>query len=234
MKIVGLQKLTLLDFPGKVACTVFLGGCNLRCPYCHNSELLGSDTEPSMAEQELLDFLKNRRGLLDGVCITGGEPTLSSGLKELMKDIKAMGYRIKLDTNGSRPDVLKELVLEGLVDYVAMDIKNAPSRYARTCGLPRLNLLPFEESAAFLINGSVDFEFRTTVVKEFHDEASMEEMGHWLSQLSGEKGSCRLFLQFFVDRDTVAFSGLHPVDSAEMTRFAELLQGFGFEVSVRG
>ena len=234
MIISGLQKMTLLDFPGKVACTVFLHGCNYRCPFCHNAELLEGQIEPLMSREEFLSFLKKRQGLLDGVCISGGEPTLSSGLKELIGDIKAMGYAVKLDTNGSRPAVLKELVEAGLVDYVAMDIKNCPARYAETCGLPRVDLAAIEESARFLMGGKVDFEFRTTVVQEFHTPQDMVAMGQWLTELSGGKPVDKLFLQPFVDRDTVAFSGLHAPEKAQLQAFTELLKGFVLEINVRG
>lgn len=234
MNISGLQKMTLLDYPGKVACTVFLGGCNFRCPYCHNAELLDGQMEPLMSREEFLAFLKKRIGLLDGVCISGGEPTLSAGLKDLMQEIKAMGYAIKLDTNGSRPAVLKELVEAGLVDYVAMDIKNAPDRYGVTCGLPRMDLSAIEESIRFLLSGAVDFEFRTTVVRELHTPQDMVKMGRWLTELSGGAPIKKLFLQPFADRDTVAFSGLSAPDSRQMAEFTELLKSFILEVSVRG
>lgn len=234
MNIAGLQKMTLLDFPGRVACTVFLGGCNYRCPFCHNAELLGANTNPLMSEDEFLSFLKKRVGLLDGVCISGGEPTCCTGLKELMTAIKAMGYAIKLDTNGSRPAVLKKLVEAGLVDYVAMDIKNAPSRYAATCGVPKVDLAAIEESAAFLMSGAVESEFRTTVVLPFHDEVSIAEMGAWLHNIAGGKPVKKLFLQPFVDRDTVAYAGLQSPDSTQIAAFIKLLQPFVFEVSVRG
>jgi len=234
MTISGLQKMTLLDFPGKVACTVFLHGCNYRCPFCHNSELLEGRGEPVMNRDEFLSFLKKRVGLLDGVCISGGEPTLSAGLKDLMREIKALGFAVKLDTNGSRPAILKELVTEGLVDYVAMDIKNSPSRYAVTCGVSNMDLAAIEESAAFLMAGHVDSEFRTTVVSPLHDVSSIEEMGRWLHNIAGGKPVKKLFLQPFADRDTVAFSGLSTPDSAQMSVFAELLRGFVLEVSVRG
>ena len=234
MTISGLQKMTLLDFPGKVACTVFLRGCNYRCPFCHNAELLDGSAEELMTAEELLAFLKKRTGLLDGVCISGGEPTLSSGLPELLAAIKAMGYGVKLDTNGSRPGVLKQLVAEKLVDYVAMDIKNCPSRYPETCGIGKLDLAAVEESAAFLMSGAVESEFRTTVVSPFHDEASMEEMGRWLYRLNGNKPVKKLFLQPFVDRDTVAFSGLGAPESTQMAAFCELLNNFVLEITVRG
>ena len=234
MTISGLQKMTLLDFPGKVACTVFLQGCNYRCPFCHNSELLEGPGDPVMSREELLAFLKKRVGLLDGVCISGGEPTLTPGLKDLMQEIKAMGYAIKLDTNGSRPAVLKDLVASDLVDYVAMDIKNAPSRYPQTCGVSRLDLAAIEESIAFLVSGPVDSEFRTTVVSPLHDVSSMEEMGRWLHNTAGGKPIEKLFLQPFVDRDTVAFSGLSTPESTQIQAFAELLKPFVLQVSVRG
>lgn len=234
MNIAGLQKMTLLDFPGKVACTVFLSGCNYRCPFCHNAELLDGSAQPLMSREEFLSFLSKRRGLLDGVCISGGEPTLHAGLKELMQDIKAMGYAIKLDTNGSRPALLKELVNEGLVDYVAMDIKNCPARYAETCGLPKVDLGAIGESARFLLSGAVDSEFRTTVVRQLHTPQDMVAMGQWLTELSGGKPVKKLFLQPFVDRDTVAFSGLLAPDSEELAVFQELLKSFVLEINVRG
>lgn len=234
MQISGLQKMTLLDFPGKVACTVFLSGCNFRCPYCHNAELLDGRIEPLMSVEEFLSFLKKRVGLLDGVCVSGGEPTLHPGLKELLGQIKAMGYAVKLDTNGSRPAVLKELAEDGLVDYVAMDIKNAPDKYAPTCGLSAMDPAPIEESIRFLLAGKVDFEFRTTVVRELHTAQDIVKIGRWLTELSGGKPIQKLFLQPFVDRDTVVFSGLHAPDSHQMAEFTELLKDFVLEINVRG
>ena len=234
MNISGLQKMTLLDFPGKVACTVFLNGCNYRCPFCHNAELLDGNTEPLMSGEEFLSFLKKRQGLLDGVCISGGEPTLAAGLKELMARIKAMGFAVKLDTNGSRPAVLKELVEAGLVDYVAMDIKNCPARYAESCGLQKVDLAAIEESVRFLMRGKVDFEFRTTVVRELHTPQDLVALGQWLTELSGGKPVQKLFLQPFVDRDTVAFSGLHAPEKAQLQEFTELLKSFVLEINVRG
>ena len=234
MNISGLQKMTLLDFPGKVACTVFLAGCNYRCPFCHNAELLEGNTQPLMSREEFLSFLSKRKGLLDGVCISGGEPTLSAGLKDFIQEIKSMGFAVKLDTNGSRPSVLRELVEANLLDYVAMDIKNCPDRYAETAGLKQVDLKSIEESAAFLMGGNVDFEFRTTVVRELHTPQDMVAMGQWLTELSGGKPIKKLFLQPFVDRDTVAFSGLHAPDSGELACFQQLLRDFVLEINVRG
>lgn len=225
--------MTLLDFPGRVACTVFLGGCNFRCPFCHNSELLDGKCEPVMDEEALLLFLKKRQGILEGVCITGGEPTLHPDLPDLLRRIKELGYPVKLDTNGYRPDVLRKLAEEGLVDYVAMDIKNGPEDYGTTAGLSKIDLSRIEESIRFLARGAVDYEFRTTVVAELHNDASMAQMGKWLCDVAG--GPVRkLFLQKFVDRDTVMFAGLSAPEDAEMQRFVSILAPAAETVKIRG
>ena len=228
MDIQGLQKMTLLDYPGMVACTVFLGGCDLRCPFCHNSGLVLGPMPAELDDQELLAFLKKRQGLLDGVCVTGGEPLLRPDLPELLARIKELGYPVKLDTNGSHPERLRSLVQQGLVDYVAMDIKNSPERYGETVGVPALDLTPFQESVAFLLQGSVDYEFRTTVVREFHDSDSFQAIGPWLS------GARRYFLQCFVDRDTVLQEGLHPWDADSLRAFADLVRPYVHQVELRG
>ncbi len=234
MKIAGLQKMTLLDYPGKVACTVFLQGCNFRCPFCHNSDLLGAGDDALMTEDELITFLSKRIGLLDAVCVSGGEPTLSSGLTGLLGRIKALGYRIKLDTNGSRPEVVKRLVVDGLVDYVAMDVKNSIDCYGETTGLSRPDLETIEESIRFLNSGAVDHEYRTTVVRELHSEASLQDMGRWIAGLSPTGKVRRLFLQPFVDRDSVLYSGLNPPDGEEMAKYIECLRPFAEYIAVRG
>ena len=228
MEIQGLQKLTLLDYPGKVACTVFLGGCDLRCPYCHNGELVAAPAPAVMNDQELIAFLGKRKGLLDGVCITGGEPLLRPGIGALLEKIKSLGYLVKLDTNGTHPDALRGLVEKGLTDYVAMDIKNCPSRYPETAGVPTLDLAPIQDSVSFLLQGSVDYEFRTTVVREFHDEDSFAEIGPWLA------GARRYFLQSFVDRDTVLKPGLHPCSKEQLERFAQVVSPYVEQVELRG
>lgn len=234
MKIVGLQKMTLLDYPGKVACTIFLGGCNFRCPFCHNSELLDGTAAPVMEMEELLGFLEKRKGLLDGVCITGGEPTLQKDLPELLSAIKAMGFAVKLDTNGYRPEVLKAVVEQGLVDYVAMDVKNCPSRYAETAGVENLQISRIEESLVFLLSGQVDYELRTTVVKPLHDRKAMEEICGWLKKLSPQDMVLRIFIQPFVDRDTVIFAGLKAPEKAELLDFQGLLASCAEKVEIRG
>lgn len=231
--IAGLQKMTLLDFPGKVACTVFLGGCNYRCPFCHNTELFTGKVEEVMSTDAFLAFLEKRRGLLDGVCVSGGEPTLCPELEPLLKSIKALGFLVKLDTNGSRPNVLKQLVDAELVDYVAMDVKNCPRRYAETVGLEHMDLAAVEESLRFLIAGDTPYELRTTLVKQLHDAQAVQEMGQWLANLVPGKQPRQLFLQSFVDRDTVAFSGLCAPGENEVLSFADILTPFIEKVTIR-
>ena len=232
--IAGLQKMTLLDYPGKVACTVFLQGCNFRCPFCHNSDLLPGTGSAYMSEEELMTFLKKRVGLLDAVCISGGEPALCSGLESLLRQIKALGYLVKLDTNGSRPAALKSLVAKKLVDYVAIDVKNCPARYGRTVGVEGVNLAPMEESLQFLLSEAVDYELRTTVVEEFHDEQAVREMGQWLCSFVPGVKPKRLFLQSFQDRESVLLSGLHAPTEEELASFRQILAGFAEVVRIRG
>ena len=231
--IAGLQKMTLLDYPGKVACTVFLQGCNFVCPFCHNSGLLPRNGEEAMSLNAFLAFLDKRKGLLDAVCVSGGEPTLSPELEELLTGIKARGFLVKLDTNGSRPALLRRLVEAGLVDYVAMDIKNGPDDYPATCGLPHMELHPIEESIRYLLSGAVSYEFRTTVVEQLHCGRSIEEMGRWLSRLGEGRQPAALYLQSFVDRESVAFEGLSAADPDKMNRYAEILKPYLGNVVIR-
>lgn len=232
MVIAGLQKMTLLDYPGKVACTVFLQGCNFRCPFCHNRDLLDAAPE-TISTDELLEFLKKRQGLLDAVCISGGEPTLQPDLETLIREIKALGYAIKLDTNGSRPAVLKTLVSQGLLDYVAMDVKNSPAQYANTIGVDSFALNTVEESLSFLLNGTVDYELRTTVVDELHSEQSFAELGQWLHDLSQNKAK-RFFLQSYVDRDSVLCAGLHAPSAQKLAVLRDVLAPYVLEIHIRG
>ena len=228
MKIHGLQKMTLLDYPGCVACTVFFGGCDLRCPFCHNAELIDGAAPPVMQEEELLSFLKKRQGLLDGVAITGGEPLLQKDLPVLAARIRGLGYPIKLDTNGTHPKLLEQMLRDGLVQYVAMDIKNSPERYAETVGVPGFDLAPVRESAAILMAGQAEYEFRTTVVAEFHDDRSFEQIGEWIA------GARRYYLQKFTDRETVPFRGLHAPGNEQMRRWADIIRPFVPSVELRG
>ena len=228
MNIHGLQKMTLLDFPGAVACTVFLGGCDFRCPYCHNAELLDPNFPPLMDETELLAFLKKRQGLLDGVCITGGEPLLRQELPTLLGEIRALGYKIKLDTNGAHPAQLRRILDAGLADYVAMDIKNSPERYAETIGRAQFDVAPIRESVRLLMAGDTDYEFRTTVVAELHGEEDIRAIGRWIA------GARRCFLQPFTDRETVPLAGLSAPTQAQLDRFLAIAREFVPETQLRG
>lgn len=231
--ICGLQKMTLLDYPGKIACTVFLGGCNFRCPFCHNSELFMGKLEKLMEEEDFFQFLSKRKGLLDGVCVSGGEPTLYKELPAFLARIKELGFFVKLDTNGYRPEVLKELVEKKLVDYVAVDVKNSPAMYAQTVGLETLDLAKIRESLAFLISGDTAYELRTTLVAQLHTEASIQDMGAWLGGLVPGRKPQKLFLQTFVDRDTVLFDGLSAPETETTAKFAKILEPFVEEVTIR-
>ncbi len=229
MKIFGLQRLSLLDFPGKTACTVFTGGCNWRCPFCHNAALVVDlDTVETISEDEFFAFLKKRSGILDGVAITGGEPLMQPDIIDFIKKIRVLGYPIKLDTNGSYPEKLKELVNQGLVDYVAMDIKNSPESYEKTVGTNRLDLAAVRESAAFLMSDKVDYEFRTTVVREFHTHGDFEQIGKWIS------GAKRYFLQSFTDSGDIIGDGYSAHTKAALEEFKEILSPSVQYVEIRG
>ena len=208
MELRGLQKTTLLDFPGRVACTVFTGGCNFRGPFCHNASLLRQGPA-DITEEAFFSFLEKRRGILDGVCITGGEPLLHRDIAPFLAHIKEMGFLVKLDTNGSFPDRLSALIEGGLVDYVAMDIKNSPEKYPVTTGTESGFLSEVEKSVSILLNGSLPFEFRTTLVKGMHTEEDMRKIGEWI------KGAKRYFLQQFTDSGDVLCEGLSAFTKEE-------------------
>lgn len=200
MKLGGLQKMTLLDFPGKVACTVFTVGCNFRCPFCHNSSLVVSPEVPELPQDDFFAFLKKRQGLLDGVAITGGEPLLHPDMPEFLEKIRALGYAVKLDTNGAFPDRLQKILAAGLADYVAMDVKNSKEKYELTAGIA--GILPkVEQSASILREGKTPFEFRTTLVDELHEPADFAAIGKWIA------GTERYFIQGFVDSGDILAGG---------------------------
>lgn len=217
MRIDGLQTLTLLDYPGKVACTVFTSGCNMRCPFCHNASLVCGEVPPFMEKDEFFAFLKKRAGVLDGVCVTGGEPLLQEGLIPFLLEVKDLGFTTKLDTNGLLHDRLRAAVDAGAVDYVAMDIKNSKTHYAETAGVPGLDLAPIEKSVHFLMEGKVDYEFRTTVVKDLHTQADFVEIGQWL------KGAKRYFLQSFKDSGDILTPGLSAPEKEELLEIRDRL-----------
>ena len=223
----GLQKVTLLDFPGKVACTVFLTGCNLRCPYCHNPDLvLTKDNGKYISEKEFFEFLLSRKGKLDGVCITGGEPTLYPNLTNLNRRIREMGFLVKLDSNGTVPEILKPLLREKLLDYVAIDIKNAPSQYAETCGADVIEYV--EKSVALLKNSNIDYEFRTTVCHPFHSPKCMEEIGRWL------RNAKRYYIQPFVDSGNLLGSGVSVMTRSELETLLNAVKSYIPAAELRG
>ena len=230
MLISGLQKLTLLDYPGKVACTVFTGGCNFRCPFCHNASLvLPEQMAHDSSAEEVLRFLKKRVGVLDGVAVTGGEPLLHPDIDGFLREIKAMGFLIKLDTNGSFPERLIALVEEGLVDRVAVDIKNSPALYAKTVGLERFDLSGVERTKDYLLSGGVEYEFRTTVVKGLHTKESLIEAAEWI------RGAKEYYLQQFKDSGAlIDGAGLGAFDAEEMHALAEAVRPVVPAVQLRG
>lgn len=211
MKIEALQKLTLLDYPGKMAATVFTYGCNLRCPFCHNALLVTEESAGGIDTEEVLSFLSKRKGMLEGVCVTGGEPLLQPDIEDFLKAIKDMGFMVKLDTNGTLPKKLKDIVRKGLVDYVAMDIKNCRDKYALTSGKTCMDLTAIDESIKFLLSGEIEAEFRTTVVKNFHTEEDLLKITHWIS------GCDRYFLQQFVDSGNLINTSLEGYSDTELT-----------------
>ncbi|NLL56263.1 MAG: anaerobic ribonucleoside-triphosphate reductase activating protein [Clostridiales bacterium] len=228
MDIKGFQKLTLLDFPGKVACTVFTGGCNFRCPFCHNSSLVVDiKNAPSISQTEIINYLEKRKGILDGVCVSGGEPLMQKNLKRFLTKVKELGYQIKIDTNGSYPDILQSLIDQKLVDYVAMDIKNSPEKYALTTGLANIDLDKIKQSVNILMDSNIDYEFRTTTVKEFHTKQDFEAIAKWL------KESKKYFLQNYKDSENVLQKGLHSLSKNELIEAKTILKQYIDNVFIR-
>ena len=226
----GLQKLTLLDFPGYVACTLFTRGCNMRCPFCHNASLVvRADEQKPYTHEEIMYFLKKRQGILDGVAITGGEPTLMPYLPDFMAEVRELGYKIKLDTNGTRPEVLKSIIDRGLVDYVAMDIKNSKEKYGETVGYDKsYDLAPIEDSIAILMQNKVDFEFRTTVSKTFHTADDIQKIGEWLA------GQEKFFLQQFKDSGDIIGDKIEGYYEGEMKALFSIILPFVPNAQLRG
>ena len=218
MRISGFTKTTLLDYPGKIAATIFLGGCNLRCPFCHNAPLvLAPGKEPSHPLDEVLHFLEKRRNVLEGVCISGGEPTLDPALPSLCRKIKSLGYPIKLDTNGTNPGLLRKLAGERLIDHIAMDIKSSPENYAKAAGIPHPDLDKIRASAAWLLTDPLPYEFRTTVVRELHTEEDLRQIARWLS------GARAYFLQAYRDAPQIMQPGCTACTKEEMEHYRDLL-----------
>lgn len=234
MLILGLTRTTLLDYPGHVAAALFAGGCNFRCPYCHNSDIvLKSSSLTPLTEEEILTFLNKRRSVLTGVCITGGEPTLYPDLPDLIMQIRELGYLVKLDTNGTSPQMLRDLICAGLIDYCAMDIKNSPEKYSVTTGCPtadtEFDLTAVEHSVQILMRQNrIPYEFRTTVVKELHDEADMLAIAKWIA------GAEAYFLQSYTDSDGVFCQGFHAHSAETLQAYAALCRQFVRNTALRG
>lgn len=230
MKIGGLQKLTLLDFPERVACTVFTVGCNFLCPFCHNASLVKGyvgSSDGEMSQDELLAFLRKRKGVLEGLCLTGGEPLIQVGVAEFLTQVKSLGYKVKLDTNGAYPDKLQQLVELGLVDYVAMDVKNSKSKYAKTVGTD-VDIDAITRSVEYLKSGAVDYEFRTTVTGTFHSAESIQDMAQWLV------GAKRWYLQQFVDSGDLIDGNVVGCDIETMKDFLQIAQKYIPNTELRG
>lgn len=229
MKIAGLQKLTLLDFPGKTACTVFTWGCNLRCPFCHNAGLVTEAFEETVTADELYTFLKKRIGLLDGVCVTGGEPLLQPDLISFLQPIHEMGFAVKLDTNGTQPEKLREICETGLISMVAMDIKNSPEKYAVTAGTERLSIDAVHQSVRFLMQqGDIPYEFRTTVVKQYHTAADFSAIGKWI------RGANAYYLQNFQNSGRLIDNSVSGCTPSEMRAFLEIVRQDVPNAALRG
>lgn len=227
MRITGLVKTTLLDYPGKVACTVFTYGCNFRCEFCHNALLVTEENHDNISEDEFFAFLSKRQGILDGVCISGGEPTLQRDLPEFMKKIKDMGFCVKLDTNGYEPEILRSLIDENLVDYVAMDIKSSPDTYSSICAV-NVDIDKIKRSVDILKQGKVDYEFRTTCVKEYHTKEDFQKIALWL------KGDSKYFLQHFEDSGNLIGNNLSAFTKEETEEIEKIISPSVPNLGLRG
>ena len=227
MIIGGFQKMTVLDFPGKVACTIFTHGCNFKCPFCHNARLVIEEAD-LFDEEEILSYINKRKGILDGVVISGGEPMLQSDLFDFMKRVKDRGLLIKLDTNGYFPAKLKEAIDLGLVDYVAMDIKNCREKYALTANVKNLDVSKIDESIKLLMSSGVDYEFRTTVTRELHTPQDFERIGEWI------KGAKRYYIQNFVDSGNIIAEGSSPLDTQGLKALLDAVLSYVDSAAIRG
>lgn len=229
MVICGYEKFSMVDYDEKIACTVFTGGCNFRCPFCHNAPLVvGNVAKERMDEQEVLDYLCKRKGLVDAVCVSGGEPTLQPDLQDFVKRVRDMGYLVKLDTNGTRPDVVKELLDKGLLDYVAMDVKNSPEKYAQTVGLDSVDISSISKSIELIKTSGVAHEFRTTLIKEFHSASDIEKIADWIS------GADAYFMQKYKDNEGCISHGFTAFDKSELEPFVSIMSNKVKKTGTRG
>lgn len=227
MLIKGMQKTTLLDYPSKIAATVFTGGCNFRCPFCHNASLVTRQDTATIPEEEVMTYLRKRSGILDGICITGGEPLLQKDIALFCKKVRDLGLLIKLDTNGSRPKELQYLIDEGLIDYIAIDVKNSKELYAKTCGISDFPT-EVDESIKIIMSSGIPYEFRTTVVKELHTQESIESLCQWI------RGADRYYLQGFIDSGDTIQQGFSAYSAEEMIDLLEIAKRYIPTAELRG
>lgn len=227
MNFSGIDKFSLVDFDEKISCTLFLHDCNFRCPFCHNSALVTKSAMIAIPEEEILAYLESRIGVIDAVCITGGEPTLHKELPDFIRKVKKMGYLVKLDSNGTNPEMIKQLVNENLLDYIAMDIKNSKEKYGLTAGLAKFDITNLLKTVDFLMENHVDYEFRTTLIEEFHNEEDIRNIGEWL------KGAKRFRLQRFIDNENCIQRGLHEVAKENALKFKDVLSNYISDVELR-
>ena len=228
MQILGLQKTTLLDYPGHVAATIFLGGCNMRCPFCHNMNLVNMDSGEQYTQEDILAFLSKRKGVLDGVCITGGEPTIHPELPDFIRSIKNIGLAVKLDTNGTNPQMLSTIIENNLVDYIAMDIKSSPKLYGITCGVPDISISNIKDSIKLIMSSGIDYEFRTTIVSEYHTPEAISEIGQLI------QGAKHYYLQSFIDSEYVPDHSLSPLTKDTLIEYKDTLSQYATHVDIRG
>lgn len=229
MQICGYEKFSMVDYDEKIACTVFTNGCNLRCPFCQNGPLVvDSSLNEPIDEQEVFDYLIKRKGLVDAVCVSGGEPTLQPDLVEFIKKVKELGYLVKLDTNGMRPEVIKDLLDKGLLDYIAMDIKNDPERYPETVGIKNINFDKIKESINLIMNSGIDYEFRTTMMSELHGEKEIEGIGELI------KGAKKYYIQHYKDSENCIAHGFTDIPYDKIESYKKILEKYVDFVGVRG
>ncbi len=229
MTFFGLEKLSLVDFDGYVAATVFTGNCNFRCPFCHNSSLvLDYKNLSTVSEQEIVDYLVKRKGIIEGLCITGGEPTLEKDLPIFCEKIKSLGLKVKVDTNGTNPEMIKTLVNNGVVDYFAMDIKNNLENYSAIIDVKNFNTTNVEKSVEYFLTNKIAYEFRTTLIKEYHNTDNMRKIGEWI------KGANKYFLQKFKNSESCIKSHLSPVEDSIALEFRDILKEYIPTVALRG
>ncbi len=227
MHIVGFDKLSLLNYPGKVACTIFTAGCNFRCPFCHNASIVEKDNE-ELSEEEIFSYLKKRKGIIDAVCITGGEPLLQTDIIEFIIKLKSFGLAIKLDTNGYLPEILQQIIDQKLVDYIAMDIKNSDDKYSKTNGTPCFDINRINKSIELIENSGIEYEFRTTLVAEYHEESDIKKI---CQKLVGAK---RYFLQNFEDSGDIIEQNLHGFEKTKLVNFLSVAKNYISGAELRG